>query len=336
MLPLWSTLPEDGTPLPKQYMSTRNTQWLSRPTPVRYTPPPSRAIPKASTTKKPPGLSAAQKAANAAAAAAAAAASKAAAEKASRERKQNEATKTQVDALKKMIDTTFGQARDTKLGGVDTVYGQQDATLLSAFQARADKLGEHQDDNEAAEHDSTQSNLTNRARERGDIITQALSVGAGETDLLRTQMMAARNWAANQQDVNRSYYDTMRSINSNINELNQDTRVSRFNLANQANADRGQIWDSYYNQLTDTWNQIANLEGSNTNDSFTAQYKDAMDKAANAAGQAWKDPGVNASVRDWKGQAITENQLNNSMVWHASERGEEQTRRPEGASLRTW
>ena len=108
MLPLWSTLPEDGTPLPKQYMSTRNTQWLSRPTPVRYTPPPSKAVPKASTTKKPAGLSAAQKAANAAAAAAAKAAAKAAAEKASREKKQNEATKTQVDALKKMIDTTTG------------------------------------------------------------------------------------------------------------------------------------------------------------------------------------------------------------------------------------
>lgn len=336
MLPLWATLPEEGTPLPKQYMSTRNTRWLSQPTRTTYTPPPAKVIPRVTTPTKPAGLSAAQKAANAAAAAARAAAAKAAAEKAAREKKENDATKTQVDALKKMLDQSFGTARDTKLAGVDKTYSQQDALLLSAFESRAEMLRGSQSDNEAAEHDATQSNLTNRARERGDILTQALSVGAGETDVLRTQMMAARNWAANQQDVNRSYYDTMRSINSNINELNQDTRVSRTNLANQANKDRGQIWDNYYNQVTDTWNQIANLEGSNTNDSFKAQYTDAMDRAANAASQAWKDPGVSAEITGWKGQAITENQLNNSLVWNTPGRGEKQSKRPEGATLRTW
>lgn len=267
--------------------------------------------------------------------AAAAAAARAAAEKTARENKQNEATNTQVNALKKMLDSTFGHARDTKLGNIKKVLGQQDAAMLSDFEKRRDQIFGAKEDNEKAEADSSFQNLANRARERGDIIAQALSQGAGESDTLRTQLMALRNWSANQSEINRSYYDTLRSANNTLTDLNADTRTARMNLQNQANADMRQIWNDYYNQVTDTWTQIGNLEGSNTNDSFKKRYSNAFDEAAKAAGAGWKDPGISKSVTDWKGADVTEQKLNNTDKAFIS-RPTGAMRRPEGASLRKW
>ena len=334
MIPLWSTLPESGTPLPPNYMNTANTRWLSVPIKRTLTAPGSNTT----TTQRPrvPVKPKGPSAADIALQEQRAAAARAAAAQKAREQRENEATKKQVDSLKKMLDSSFGAARDAKLTGIDKVYQQSDALLLSAFQDRLSPLSGYLTDNEKSEHDATQANLANRARERGDIIANATGVGVGETDLLRAQLMAARNWGANQQDVNRAFFDTQRSINSQITDLNQDTKQSRFNLSNQANKDRGSVWDAYYNQVTDTWNQIANLEGSNSNESYKVQFADANDKAATAAASAWNDPGVSEDVQNWKGRETTEKYLNNSALWAAAERGNKQSKRPEGATLRTW
>ena len=206
---------------------------------------------------------------------------------------------------------------------------------LSDFEKRRDQIFGAKEDNEKAEADSSFQNLANRARERGDIIAQALSQGAGESDTLRTQLMALRNWSANQSEINRSYHDTLRSANNTLTDLNADTRTARMNLQNQANADMRQIWNDYYNQVTDTWTQIGNLEGSNTNDSFKKRYSNAFDEAAKAAGAGWKDPGISKSVTDWKGADVTEQKLNNTnQAFIGRSRGA--MRRPEGASLRKW
>ena len=68
------------------------------------------------------------------------------------------------------------------------------------------------------------------AKTKGQLAQAALQ-GAGETDTLRGQFMAVRNWDANQADVNRSYFDTTRSINSSLQDLNSDVRQQRVNLA---------------------------------------------------------------------------------------------------------
>ena len=57
--------------------------------------------------------------------AAAAAAARAAAEKTARENKLNEATNTQVNALKKMLDSTFGQARMCERNENIAFWGQK-------------------------------------------------------------------------------------------------------------------------------------------------------------------------------------------------------------------
>ena len=311
------------------------TQYLvnkgaSRPVSV-YNPPRTSSSGSSSGSSY-SGPSAAQRAAQQAAAAAA----KAAAEKTARENRENEATKKQVQALKKMLDTSFAKNRDVKLAAITQSLAQQDKVILSAFQDKAKGLQELHDNNEKNEHDLTHSNLQNRVRERGNIISEALSQGAGESDVLRAQMMAARNWSANQAEVNRAYFDTATNINNSINDLNADTRTDRVNLANRANKDKSSIWDSYYGQVTDTWMQIGNVEGQNNNDSYKKLYADAYDKAATAAGQAWKDPGVDKTLLDWKGEEERKETLNNTQEWSMQPRGLTTQKRPEGATLRKW
>ena len=262
---------------------------------------------------------------------------KADAEKKAREKRENDTTKAQVKALKSMIDKEFAKNRDLKIADIDQVFAQQDKLLTDAFNKRSKQLDTLVRDNRMAEHDATYNNVTNRARERMDLLTQAAGVGAGETDMLRTQQMAARNWAENQNDVNRAFYDTQTSINNSKNELNLDTKTSRANLAVQTNKDKSAVWDDYYSRMQDTWNQISNLEGSNTNESYKVQHKNAMDKSASYAGKSWNDPGIPKDVTGFTGTAITEDRLNNTRLKGGlTGRGEKQSKRPEGAGLRKW
>lgn len=268
--------------------------------------------------------------------AAKAAAAKAAREKAAREKKENAATKKQVKALKQMIDKSFAKNRNTKLAALTQSLKQQDAAVMQSYKLKTKGIDRLYDDNEKTEHDATHANLQNKVRERGEILAEALSQGAGETDVLRAQMMAARNWAANQRDVNRSYFDTASSVSNALTELNADTKVERVNLQNKSNKDKSSVWDTYYGQITDTWTQIANLEGQNTNKSYKKLYPSAMKKAATAAGKAWKDPGVSKEVRNWKGQQARDSSLNNTEAWTLQTAAVPEMKRPEGATLRKW
>ena len=152
------------------------------------------------------------------------------------------------DAGLKSID----QSLRTKMGQIKRTYD----TSLKDFR-------QNQLDNESSEADSSFANLMNRARESGDLLAEAMSQGAGESDTLRAQMQAVRNWSANQAEVNRSYFDTRTSINAGITDLNNSTRTAKINEETSANSSRAQLWDDYYNQASDVYTQMANLDQQN-------------------------------------------------------------------------
>lgn len=248
-------------------------------------------------------------------------------------KKSNDAP--QVAALRQMIDGGFATARDQKLQNILGQLSQQDSIILSDYLKRALQLDESRADNEKSEHDASFSNIANRARERGDILTQAASMGAGESDTLRSTLAALRNWSQNQSDVNRSFFDTQRSINSAVTDLNSDTRTARANLHGQALSDQEQIWANYYNQRADALTQIGNIEGNKTSDSYK-EGGGAFAEAAKAASESWKSPGISADVMNWQGSSqAQEKQLNNAAA-EAAVTNLGAPKKPEGATLRKW
>lgn len=291
---------------------------------------------------------------------------------------------TSLEALKKLVGTGPGShaaVRDNALATIDRALKDKLAQITATFETTRDDFFANLRDNEESEADSSFSNLANRAREKQDLVTQALSQGAGESDILRAQLQALRNWSANQGDINRAFFDTRSSINSGITDLNAATRTGRMNEELAANAARAERWDDYYEALGSTYTEMANIDqqnyllnaenaaierqkevatgllkwldsGKNAADykppalkstaaskppKFTSQY---AQKAAEAAGSVWKDPGLSAETQNWQGAALSTGGLNTAQLWNAPENtaltGSTRPRRPEGATLRRW
>ena len=255
--------------------------------------------------------------------------------------KQNDNTKALVAQQRSLIDA-FGKQRDVKLGNITQAFQTSDATLLENYRKALGGLEGNRLQNEMAEGDQSFSNIANAVRERSNIADQASSQGAGETDLLRAQLSAFRNYAANQGEVNRSFNDTLQSINNATTSLNGDTTTSRTNLFSQAEADREQAWANYANQTADAWTQIANIENSNTNiDSDTSvgynkMYADAGSQAAAAVQNSYKRNAIPTGWTDWKGKGEAKERQLTSSNRAASVSLGGATARPEGATLRKW
>ena len=247
---------------------------------------------------------------------------------------QKASDKPQLAALKSLLDSGFKKALDQKLANTQLLYEQQDADLLKGYRARAGGLAGSRADNDKSEVDASFGNLSNRAREAKDTLAQAAMQGAGETDTLKTQLMAIRNWDANQADINRSFFDTQRSINSSVADLNADTRTARINLATGALGDYDQAWTNYYNQRADAYTQMGNIHANPYSDSHNTKSTAFKDMAKEAS-SSWKNPGVQANIRNWEGTLKEQEQkLNNSMFGNAAVVKER--KRPEGSTLRKW
>ena len=242
--------------------------------------------------------------------------------------------KPQLTALQGLLKGGFAKAREQKLKNAFTLYAAQDKDLVNGYNSRMAGILKSRDDNEKSEVDASFANLSNRARESTDLLAQAASQGAGETDTLKTQLMAIRNWDANQADVNRSYFDTQRSINSSIADLNADSRTARMNLAVDALGDYDQIWTNYYNQRADAYTQMGNIHANPYSDSHDPKST-AYAGMAKEASSAWKNPGVNKSLQNWKGSVQEqERKLNNSAYKGADTVNN--IKRPEGSTLKKW
>ena len=266
------------------------------------------------------------------------AAAKAAKDQAAR---QNAATKSLVEQQMSLLGG-FGTQRDTKLGNMGRAYNEADALVLQNYGLSTNSLDGSRSDNEKAEADSSFSNVSNAIRERSDILAEAASQGAGETDSLRAQLAALRNYDSNQNEVNRSFFDTQRSINNAVNSLNSDVGTSRQNMFNQLESDRESAWSNYYNQVADTWTQITNIENANTNvdSEYSIGYKKLQPgsgaEAGKAVGSAYTRQAAPTSLNDWTGKAATEERALTSSNRATTVNLGATQKRPEGATLRKW
>jgi hypothetical protein len=239
-----------------------------------------------------------------------------------------------ISALSSLTKAGLKHQLNIKLGNIGLQYKQLDADILKSYGERTTQLGKSVSDNDKAESAASFANLVNSAREHADIQSQAAVQGAGESDVLRAQMMALRNLQANQMDVNRSFYDTQRAGNSAIIDLNSDTRTARVNLAQQTLSDKEQVTNSYYDQMSDAYTQMGNIQG----DPYSNAYKknsSAYAKMAKNASSAYKSKGISPDVTGWQGSLQpTEQHLNNSLIESATYNMA--PKKPEGATLRAW
>ena len=252
---------------------------------------------------------------------------------------QNDQTRSLVDAQSKLLGG-FASQRDTKLSNISRALEAAQAMLLDNYGKTLTSLDGNRKDNEAAEADSSFRNVANAVRERGDILGEAAMQGAGETDLLRSQLNALRNYSANQSESNRSFFDTLRSINNSVTSLNNDTATSRTNLFNQAESDRESTWSNYYNQVADTWTQIGNIENagnveSASTEGYRKQFGSAPDEAAKATGSSYSRQAA-TGLSDWEGKGKAEDREVTSSNRAASVNLGGPVKRAEGATLRKW
>lgn len=254
---------------------------------------------------------------------------------------QNEATRRLADQQFALVDS-FGSQRDSKLSNITTVLEQGQRILMENYRTTLGSLDTSRRDNEISESDASFRNVANAVRERENILQHAAALGAGETDMIRSQLAALRNHAANQGEVNRAFFDTQTSINNSVNALNSDTLTGRTNLFTQAESDRESAWANYYNQVADTWTQIGNIENANTNvdDDANVAYKRAYDQAskeaAAAAASSYTRAALPADIGQWDGMGTPRERSLTSSNRAASINLGGPQKRAEGATLRRW
>lgn len=287
---------------------------------------------------------------------------------------QRQSNQKSLDALKNLVEVGLGKSRDTQLQAIDQQLKVKMEQLKRTFDEGIAGFREDLRGNEQTEGDASFANLANRARERGDLVTQALSQGAGESDVLKSQLQALRNWSANQGDIARSFFDTRQSINSGISDLNTATQTGMINEENSANTSRSGVWDDFYEAQADAYTQMSNYDqqnyllgeeigaaerqkaqsqglvswldsGKNAEGyiapsvspaarkpgAYTSQY---AQKAADAAGSSWTNPGVSKATQEWKGEGESTGSLGSSNAANAPGLGTKKA--PEGANLRKW
>ena len=248
--------------------------------------------------------------------------------------------------------TGFKKALDTRLANITFRTGQRDDILMRGYNDRIGTLEKAAGDNEKQIGTQNFDNLANRARERGNALSEATAQGAGESDMLRAQGMSLRNWNFNETTNTRAFYDTLTSINGQRTDLNVDTLTARANLYGQANADREGQWTDYYAHRSEVYTQLANTYGMQAEQYGNAlemqgskrartglrrarrQSRQAQTGMARATGMAWKDPGVPDRIQNWRGRGEILGDVSNDVQADADT--ELSYRKPQGATLRSW
>lgn len=130
-------------------------------------------------------------------------------------------------------------------------------------------------DNDSAESDNSRSSMLNHRRERSQGLAQVQAQGGGETDALQAQATALRNWSANQQETNRSYADSLTSLNNSINDTNVQVRSEYNKAATDANNNMRDAYNQYWGAQGTILGEKADLYG---------QQKNLYGQAADARG----------------------------------------------------
>lgn len=168
---------------------------------------------------------------------------------------------------------------------------QRDLALLKESQAAAGANYARQGaDNDAAESDTSFANLANMRRERTQSLAQVAAQGGGETDMLKAQAAALRNWSQNQSQANRSYADTLSSINTSISDTNMSNKANFQNAGEQADADTR----AAFNQWKEAQGQVYNEQAS-----IYSQQSELYGQAATSAADQYA---VNTTKETTKGE----------------------------------
>ncbi len=253
---------------------------------------------------------------------------------------------------KSLTTDGFRDALQQRLDNVMTSYLDADGQILSGYSQRVGSLKDAATDNEIAANDTSVTNLNNRARERTSALTEAMNMGAGESDTLKSTMMSLQSWDANQNDVNRSFFDSLRSINSSLTDLNTDTKTARLNAETQKNNDQAQLWAGYYEQKSQGYTDLSNLLGQEADlrgsakESGSKAAGKAQKKAAAASLKAFQNagkaattvretPGNSAALLNWQGEEEIRGRMNSSKFENAATAIGPKNK-PSGASLREW
>ena len=302
-------------------------------------------VPSNRPTADPYAAAAAKAAADAAAAQAAA---QAAAGKSALDRAKN--LEPQIKALLHALsDEGFKKALDQNLADILKANEEGIGLLKESHTARGQTFLDTAADTEKATAQGEGSAFENLVRERQDTMTGLLTHGAGETDALRSMVMAARQFRDNQAEGNRAYFDTMRSVKSGLTDLNVDTRTAMSNAYRGMEAEKDRLWQNFYDRRSDTYTQLGNLYGQQGDYYIQAaenkvtggdqagaakSAEQAYMNAANESAKSYTQEGTPQWLKDWKGiEAPQARQANTDL---AAAVQFEPLGKAEGASLRSW
>lgn len=257
----------------------------------------------------------------------------------------------QAKAIRQALDVDFASARDNNLGDIARNLDAQLTALKQGHGLRAQTFLKTAEDTDMATAGTQEGSYSNALRERQDTLSNILEQGAGETDSMRAMLMSARNWQANVGESNRAYFDSMRSVNSGIVDLNIDTKAQLSNSFSAAEGERDEAWQTFHNNRTQAFTQLGNVLGQQAD--YYAQAKEMGVKpkkgAEKAAEKAMKKAFQDSSVEAGKGytqEALPE--------WISGFTGQDQLRtrqsntdlaaavtmdkmaKAEGATLRKW
>lgn len=159
-----------------------------------------------------------------------------------------------IEALDELKKRRRGDIRD-----ITATRDSQIEQLLSSAEALGQGYAQSGTDNEMAAAGSLEGGYSNMVRERQDALSQLLTQGAGESDMMKTMLIAARNQQANAAEANRSFYDTLTSINAGITNLNEDTQGKLAGAWITAEGEREQIWRDYMDSRNDAMVQLGQI-----------------------------------------------------------------------------
>ena len=155
----------------------------------------------------------------------------------------------------------FSFDRDRKIRLAEIINDENiDLAMKDAKSAMSNYTG-MADSNNMEQGDQSFSNLLNRSRERNSALDEAAMQGAGESDTLRSLGMSARNWAANQQQVNRSHADTERGINNEIGDLNAETRRNLIQIDRDKEEANSNAWNEFNDRNATAYGNRGDLRG---------------------------------------------------------------------------
>ena len=269
---------------------------------------------------------------------------------------QAKALEGQIKAQAKAINTTFKQALTSRMANIAATLKAGDTDLMASYKERTESLDKSASDSSKASGDQTQQNLTNRGRERIAALKQAVMHGAGESDVLQASQMSLKNWSANQSDVNRSLFDSMRSVNQSQTDLDRDTKAARLSTLFKAEGDRDAAYTEFSNRMSEAYSNLGNirqqqaeLAGLAYEQDDRSKYKKRrkgyekagatyFDRSADWAGKVRpSNEKAIKKLQDWKGRGDREAQ-NNTTEFRGNTATAigQQSKKPEGATLRKW